>query len=346
MSTTWTLPVPNSWYGVAFSDELPPGAVLRRELAGQQIVLYRAQSGQPSAIDAYCPHLGAHLGYGGTVEGEELRCPFHGFRFALDGSCTATGYGTRPPPTARLKRYPLCEVNGILFVYYDSRGRSPSWDIPALEADGGWTPIRHRTFELRDHPQETVENGVDIGHFGIVHGYSAVEMLRDMVIDGPCFRVMYAARRPMPVLGRFGVTVGFEFELEIYGMGCSLVHVRVPEYDLYSRLFVLAVPTRENRINLHLGLSQRIVTQPGRIHPLLAPLPRRPLSNLIAYFVHNSLIHDARQDFVIWENKRYVQPPALAEGDGPVGRFRQWARQFYYPDELAVQQEGVYERSV
>jgi len=35
------------------------------------------------------------------------------------------------------------------------------------------------------------------------------------------------------------------------------------------------------------------------------------------------------QDIPIWENKRYVNPPLLCDGDGPIGMFRKWARQFY-----------------
>jgi hypothetical protein len=40
---------------------------------------------------------------------------------------------------------------------------------------------------------------------------------------------------------------------------------------------------------------------------------------------------DVGQDLHIWENKQYVIPPSLAEGDGPVGAYRKWSRQFY-PD--------------
>ena len=31
------------------------------------------------------PHLGAHFGYGGHVNGNDIVCPFHGWRFDCDG---------------------------------------------------------------------------------------------------------------------------------------------------------------------------------------------------------------------------------------------------------------------
>ncbi len=322
------LPIPNSWYALAFSAELPPGRVLTRRLAGQDVVLYRTRAGRPNAVGPYCPHLGAHLGYGGTVQGEELRCPFHGFRFALDGRCTATGYGTPPPPTACLPVRRVHEANGLIFVWYDSRDAPPAWTPPVLPTHG-WTPVRHRTFTLLDHPQETVENGVDIGHFAIVHGYRDVAVLRPVAMDGATFTTAYAATRPLPGLGRLGATVRFEFTLAIYGLGYSLVRVHLPRYGIHARLFILAVPLDAAQIALHLALSVHRV-RGARIHPLLALVPDGLLSDLAARFVHDGLVHDARQDFAIWEHKAYLQPPALAAGDGPIGPFRRWARQFYY----------------
>lgn len=330
------LPVPNSWYGLAFTDELKPGSVLTRRLAGHDLVLYRTQAGAVSVVDAFCPHLGAHFGHGGTVEGEELRCPFHGFRFNLDGECTATGYGTKPPAKARLKVWRSVEANGIIFVWYDSRDCPPAWQPPVLDT-AGWTPIIHRTFPLRDHPQETVENGVDIGHFAIVHGYTEVEVHEDLVVDGPTFRTAYAATRPMPFLGRLGAKVRFHFELNIHGLGFSLVQVRVPRFGLRSRLFILAVPVEADGIQLHLALSLERLRSGAAVHPLLGFLPGSLLSPFIARAIHGGLVNDAQQDFAIWENKRYLHPPALAEGDGPIGRFRIWAKQFYHELPAAIE---------
>ena len=78
-----------------------------------------------------------------------------------------------------------------------------------------------------------------------------------------------------------------------------------------------------------LGLSLRRIERPERLHPLALLAPRPLLNQIVARAILAALAHDVRQDIPIWENKRYLERPALAEGDGPVGRFRQWARQFY-----------------
>lgn len=328
MGPVATLPTPNSWYAVAFSGELKPGAVLARTLAERELVIFRTRSGHACAMDAHCPHLGAHMGIGGKVDGETLRCPFHGFRFDTTGACVATGYGTKPPPTARASVRPLREINGIVFVYHDSQNRPPLWEPPALDCEQ-WTAPIFKVIDLHDHPQETVENSVDVGHFAIVHGYTSVEQHHDLKLDGPHFHVSYAAQRPMPYVGALGARVGFEFALDIYGMGCSIVTVTVPRYHVTARLFVLARPTVKERIDLALALSLRSVADPASVHPLARVLPRQMLNGMIARAIHHSLVHDVDQDRVIWEHKRFLDRPALAEGDGPIGKFRLWARQFY-----------------
>lgn len=328
MGQRTTLPIPNSWYAIAFSSELKPGAVLARTLAEREIVVFRTRSGQPCAMDAYCPHLGAHMGLGGNVAGETIRCPFHGFRYDTTGACVATGYGTKPPPTARAQVWALRETNGIVYVYYDSQNRAPAWEPPRLESAQWAAPI-FKVVDLRDHPQETVENSVDIGHFAIVHGYTAVDQRQDLRIEGPHFHVSYAARRPMPYIGWLGARVAFEFELDIYGLGCSIVTLKVPSFNISARLFVLARPTVKERIDLALALSMKQIEDPASVHPLARVIPRQLLQSLIARAIHRSLVHDVDQDRIIWENKRFLDRPALAEGDGPIGKFRLWTRQFY-----------------
>ena len=111
-------PFPNGWFVIGFSSELPPGKLLARTFMGQEVTVFRTQSGQAYAVDSYCPHLGAHFGYGATIDGEVLQCPFHGFQFNGEGACIRTGYGTSVPPKAKLRTWPLRELDGLLLIYH------------------------------------------------------------------------------------------------------------------------------------------------------------------------------------------------------------------------------------
>ena len=164
--------IPNSWYVVAYSDELRPGEVRRLDVLDRSLVLFRGESGIASVLDAYCPHLGAHLGVGGTVEGDTLRCPFHGWRWSGDGRCAAIPYASRIPQAARISTYPVVERNGMVFVWYHAEGKPPSFQIPDVAGWGetGWLSSWLRwEWTVRTHPQEMAENGIDWPHFARVH---------------------------------------------------------------------------------------------------------------------------------------------------------------------------------
>jgi nitrite reductase/ring-hydroxylating ferredoxin subunit len=317
-------PYPQGWFAVALSNMLLPGQLISRPFMGQDVIVFRAASGEARVSDPYCPHLGAHFGFGGTVEGEHLRCPFHGFSYDRSGVCVSTGYGTKPPPKARLRMWTVREVNGVILVWHGEG--EPTWEVPPLVVDG-WTPLIHHTARLNEHAQETVENSVDLGHFAIVHGYHGVRITREIDTDGAHLSIAYAANRPLPHLSRVLPRLAFDFQydLDVYGLGYSLVNVTVPRFGLCSRLFILAAPIDADYIDLTMALSVRQHFD----HPLLRRLPGGLLSRVVAQAVLGGLVHDAGQDFPIWQNKRYLESPALAEGDGPIGRFRYWSRQFY-----------------
>jgi len=86
-------------------------------------------------------------------------------------------------------------------------------------------------------------------------------------------------------------------------------------------------------ITLRTAISARKIAQPRQVHPLLAMLPGAliaPIMNrLIPITVLDGVAHDVQQDFEIWQHKVYFTAPILAEGDGPVGKYRQWVKQFY-----------------
>ncbi|MGI9287373.1 MAG: Rieske 2Fe-2S domain-containing protein, partial [Pseudomonadales bacterium] len=66
MKSRHTLPIPFGWYGVAFTSELQAGGVKPLKYFDQDLVLFRTEDGVAHVLEAFCPHLGAHLGYGGV----------------------------------------------------------------------------------------------------------------------------------------------------------------------------------------------------------------------------------------------------------------------------------------
>ena len=51
--------------------------------------MFRTISGKVHVLDAFCVHFGAHIGVGGSVIGEDVRCPFHSWQFDGNGVCTS-----------------------------------------------------------------------------------------------------------------------------------------------------------------------------------------------------------------------------------------------------------------
>src|SRR6185312_1201805 len=74
------------WYPLAWSEDLRPGRVIGREFAGEPIALYRGASGQVFALEDRCAHrqVPLHLG---KVEGESLKCGYHGWSYDCAGAC-------------------------------------------------------------------------------------------------------------------------------------------------------------------------------------------------------------------------------------------------------------------
>lgn len=310
-------PYPYGWFAVAFSSELSNGKMLTARFIDRDIVVLRTASGAISAIEAYCPHLGAHLGHGGSVVGEEIRCPFHGFQFATSGRCTFSPYGT-PPPAARLGVLEAREICGVVMVWHGPSGETP-WEIEAPDAGPEWRPLRTKKLTLHSHPQEVTENSVDFGHLSELHGFRNVRVVRDLAADGPRLRTSYAFTRTMPLIGG----IDTEIDIRVDGLGFSLVEMTIPG-GWAIRQLVLTTPVGERGVVAHIATSLRT-----RAKGLVGRAVWRPVETLIERAILYAVVLELRRDQPIWDNKKYLSRPALAAGDGPIGRYRRWARQFY-----------------
>jgi vanillate O-demethylase monooxygenase subunit len=106
----------NSWYIIAEPGELAASAIIGRMILGQRIAVFRLESGQLVALEDRCPHRLVPLSLG-RVEGEHVRCAYHGATFGADGRCLAVPGQKAAPPRARARVYPVIERLGYIWVW-------------------------------------------------------------------------------------------------------------------------------------------------------------------------------------------------------------------------------------
>ena len=307
--------IPSGWYVVSPSNELEKKDIKRLRYFSQDLVLYRDDAGEAHLVDAYCPHMGAHLGDGRVID-NTLVCPFHGFAFDGNGKCVTTPYPkNRPPQRAKLISYPIREQNGLILAYYDATGVIPTWDVPALDMKG-WRPYTFQDWVFRGHPQETSENSVDLGHFGTVHSYASAVIVKPLDIQDQTLKSGYAVKRSLDWIGLPGLIAELRFEADVHGLGYSLVRAGVDAVGLHVRLLVLPTPIEVDKLHLRIACSVKVLPIPG-------------VTSLVHAIALRSYAHDVSQDIPVWNSKCYIEKPVLAEGDGPIMQYRKWVKQFY-----------------
>ena len=320
-------PFPDGWYLIAPSAHLQAEQLIGKTWMGQEIVAWRDSVGAVCVADAFCPHLGSHLGpeSGGCVRAGNLVCPFHGFEFDVSGRCAATPQAP-PPKSARLKAYPVQEANGFVFAYWDHRSRTPAWRVPDL-CRAGWDRRVIKRRRLRTHPQVTTENSVDFGHLSYIHGYRDLKQLSPTRIEGPCLTSRYAFTRHMLTYGLRRLSFSVNIEISVWGLGVSLVDVQSPATGLKVRQWILAVPIDGETMDLWLCVDPQEAPRVSWLRLLPAWISRV----LVPRVLLHELDLDVTKDSKIWASHRYEPNPVLSKGDHDVHRFRRYSEQFYPP---------------
>ena len=157
------------WYPMLRSRELRQRPVGRMRF-GERLVFWRAADGAPVVMPDRCPHRGAALSLGRLRDGD-IACPFHGFCFDRNGTCTRTPpEGDRPvPDDLRLQSMPATERHGYIWVWRGAaddparEGPPPTHDGLAERSYGESVSIWHA------HYTRCIENVCDFSHLPFVH---------------------------------------------------------------------------------------------------------------------------------------------------------------------------------
>ncbi len=324
-------PFPEGWYLVASREDIRRRKLIEKTWLGEQIVAWCDDEGRICVADAFCPHLGSHMGptVGGLVRDGCLVCPFHGFEFDTTGRCVATP-NAPAPKAARLKVYETREILGMVFAWWGMGGRPPQWDLPDEPPSGReWSRLRSATLRFRGHPQETTENSVDVEHLGYTHGYSDVEPTASLAVDGAYLKSCFDFSAVHRTAGLFDIVTEVSAVTHVHGLGYSFVEIHEKTIGMDARMWVLATPVDGSFVELTLATQARDVRRPKRFVVGMRFLPMR-----VRRWVTNRLMmvgekRYVMQDVVIWERKRFRSPPRLCRTDGPIGKYRLYCRQFY-----------------
>ena len=311
----------NSWFRVATSQELSLKQVIPLRYFGKDLVLFRTEKGTPCILDAHCPHLGAHLGYGGTVKDNTIRCPYHGWLWDDKGNCVGIPYSEKHPQV-KIANYPVMEVNGLILMYYHQQGELPSWQIPKIpECDSRqWTPLSLvRRWTARTNLRDYLDNSIDVAHLHQVHSQTFKAAKSDLVeIDGPVLTHKMSQKYNLSSLASGGlISEDGSVTTTYYGPGYDVsFYWTKGKFELGLLQIFTGTPIDSDRLDIQIFFSVKKV------------LPN-PLNQIVATMLKRDTAITFEQDIPILENKIYQSHPLLLEEDGPIGQCRRWANQFY-----------------
>ncbi|WAL46179.1 Rieske 2Fe-2S domain-containing protein [Rhodococcus pyridinivorans] len=314
---------PTGWFQIGWSTDIEVGGVKPLRYFGHDLVAYRTESGRLVVLNAYCEHLGAHIGHGGTVAGDDIRCPFHGWQWSPEGRNTCIPYQKATNRVRRISTWSTAERDGIIYLWHDAEGRDPQYDVPSIfdlfptcgTADDYHElgeAGRFQSDELPIHPQYAAENGVDFAHFKYVHRADEIPTVVHREFGDTDFKTELALN-----FKRRGADGSYELvegrtRASLLGLGLGFSHA-----DGVGSICSLTAVTPVDDEHSIVRFSAWASKEDGEDETRVAKRQRNAVGQLKA-------------DIAIWEHQRYTEPPGLATAEAAGFRdIRQWARRFY-----------------
>lgn len=312
---------PRGWFMIAEASELDDGPQGVR-FFGKDFALYRGESGRVVLLDAYCVHMGAHIAEGRSasivangeqLEGDSIRCPYHGWRYNAEGQVDDIPYFDGPcPKAAKIESYHVLEKLGAILMWHDPAGGEPDYAAPHLPEwdDPQWVNGAYDHLgEIAIHPQEIIDNMADAHHLGPTHG-------------APCeyFENEYEGHKYFQRQGGFHRMYGAYLTTSTWYTGPGMLISKQRFGDANGYEFIFHTPIDDGVVKVwHNNLG-------------LAPNSSPSVTDIAnAKIAQDGALAAFAQDLQIWENKRPAIQIMVLPVERNFRRGRIWYKQFYNP---------------
>jgi 3-ketosteroid 9alpha-monooxygenase subunit A len=318
---------PRGWFIVAESSELAQGPLAVR-FFGQDFALYRGQSGKPVMLDAYCSHMGTHLAAsksamivqnGEQIEGDSIRCPYHGWRYGPDGQLDDIPYHDGPcPKSGAIASYEVRDVMGCVMMWFDPEGGEPEYEPPLLKEwnDPNWVhwELDHLG-EIEIHGQEILDNMADAQHLGPTHG-APCEYFENEIEGHLCIQRQ----------GGFHQVYDAMLTTSTWYTGPGILLSKQEFGDVLTFELIANTPIDDGVSKVwHAALAQA------------ANVPHTPQDIEFAKGIQAGALQAFAADFDVWRHKRPALRIMQMKNDGPFKMVRKWYGHFYDSPASAAQ---------
>ena len=158
----------NAWYVAAWTHEIEPGRIHARTIIDQPLVMFRTATGIV-ALEDRCPHRFAPLSLG-RLEGDALRCMYHGLKFAPDGTCIEIPGQKLIPQSACVRRFPLHVMGSWVWVWMGDAAAADVAKIPpTLALDDPAYRLMAGQLDYDAHYLLIDDNLLDLSHLSFAH---------------------------------------------------------------------------------------------------------------------------------------------------------------------------------
>jgi len=308
---------PFGWYPVDLSVDLEVGEVKPLRYFSKDLAMWRGEDGQVRIVDAYCRHMGAHMGHGGKVHGNLLECPFHAWRYdGEEGVVKEIPYSKSIPPQVKRKctrTWHVTEANRWIWVWYHPQDLAPLWEVVHLPeaSDPDWTQYDVFEWNVYGSVQNMAENGVDVAHFKYIHGTA----------DVPLGELRWGEwGRGADVHAKMGTPWG-----EVDGSICYDTMGPGQSWTRFTGisetlLVACITPVELDHVHVRFCFTQPKAQAEGE----RAGVAKAIIRDICKQF---------DQDKVVWDRMKYEPNALICEGDGPIAQFRKFYARYYATDD-------------